>query len=117
MSPACDGVSVFHTFQLQSGRVPSFSPGNGGVLAPASHAAGATCRDLTGVFLKPPILAIRGPKANESSSTVHLRSPIQTFPSPVVHRQVDATTSAFPQLRTSSFPTEHARWGRISTGH
>ena len=27
MSPACDGVSVFHTFQLQSGRVPSFPPG------------------------------------------------------------------------------------------
>src|SRR5699024_6807404 len=49
------------------------SPGNGGVLTPASRAADATCRNLTGASLKPPLLAIRGPKANESSRSEERR--------------------------------------------
>ena len=93
------------------------SPGNGGVLTPALRAADATCRNLTDVFLKPPILAIRGPKANESSSTVHLRSPIQTFPSPIAHRQVDATTSAFPQASHLVVTNDARHGGDGPIGH
>lgn len=93
------------------------SPGNGGVLTPASRAADATCRNRTGTSLKPPTPAVREPKANESSSTVHFRSPIQTFPSPVARRQVDATTSAFPQASHLVVTNDARHGGHGPLGH